>query len=802
MAVHPRLSKIVRDVWTSRARALVAVLSVALGVASTGMLLGARQIVLKNLDVGFRAINPSSAIVLSEPFGPDAVAEARTLPGIAQAEGRFSINVRFDDGRGHWQQLLLQGLPDYEQGRLDRVNPEAGAWPPPPDQILIERESLPYVHRSVGDELPIEMPDGQHYRLRIAGTVHDLNRFPVIVTGVPLSYVSMGTLQRLAKLPSATVMNELHFLATNPDSKDFIKQTAVEVRAMLDRRNVETLFTQIPPPNRFYLYSAAQVMMLLLTVLGIVTLLMGALLVVNTVSALLIEQTRQIGVMKSMGAGAYQLLAIYVGMVLVFGLCAVAIAIPLSMWASSIVVSYVVRTVNFNVTTLAMPGSILVLELVAGIVVPLLAAMVPVLSGCRMSIRDALASEGLGAGFGESRVDRLLGRVRVLPDAARLSLRNAFRRKGRLMLTLAALVLGGAFFIGVLSVRDSLERTTENEFHYMRYDLEVVFGGPQPIGPAVRVAQRVPGVVVVEPWSSLNAYRIEPGGTESGVVSVIAPTVPSRMTQPILDQGRWLAPGDNNALVMGSDFYSSNPDLHVGGDAILRIAGKATTWHIVGIARTRFFGIGTSSGPAVYVPARALAVANDTPDRANTLKVATTRHDAASQADVAAGLETALDRAGYSVSYTQTISAIRASRDGPNGIIVKFLISMAILLALVGGLGLAGTMSINVLERIRELGVMRSIGAGQTEIFQIVLVEGIVIGLLGWLIGTLLSVPVSSWLSDLTSEELLSQPPNFAYAISGVGLWLAIVVGLAAVATAAPAWRATRITIRVALAYE
>jgi putative ABC transport system permease protein len=523
---------------------------------------------------------------------------------------------------------------------------------------------------------------------------------------------------------------------------------------------------------------------------------------VNTVSALLIEQTRQIGVMKSMGAGVFQLLAIYIGMVLVFGLCAVAIAIPLSMWASSIVVSYVVSVVNFNVTTLAMPASILVLELAAGIVVPLLAALAPVLSGCRMSIRDALASDSLGVGFGESPIDRLLSRVSVLPDAVRLSLRNAFRRKGRLSLTLAALILGGAFFIGVLSVRDSLQNTTENEFHYMRYDLEAVFTGPQPIGPVLRTAQRVPGVSFVEPWATLNAYRMEPGGTESGVVSVIGPTLPTRMAEPIMAQGRWLTPSDGNALVMGSDFYSSNPDLQVGGDVTLRIAGKATTWHIVGVARTRFFGVGTSSGPAVYVPARALAQADDTPDRANTIKVVGVKHDPASQADLANNLQAALDRAGYPISYTQTIAAVRASREGPNDIIVKFLISMAVLLALVGGLGLAGTMSINVLERIRELGVMRSIGAGQLEIFQIVLVEGIVIGLLGWLIGTLLSVPVSTWLSDLTSEELLSQPPTFAYALGGVGLWLLIVLGLAATATAAPAWRATRITIRVALAYE
>lgn len=800
--IHPRLRKILRDVWTSRARALVAILSVALGVASTGMLLGARLIILTNLDLGFRAIHPSSAIILSQPFGPDVLAQARQVPGVSQVEGRFALDVRLYDHGTQWRQLLLQALPDYNQGQLDLVTPQSGAWPPPPNQVLLERESLTYLGRKVGDDLLIEMPSGQRYTLRIAGTSHDLNRFPVIVTGVPLSYVSMATMQRLAKMPAGANMNELHFSITPPIDKQAIEQVATNLRALLERQSAHVEFTQIPPVNQFYLYSAAETMMLLLTVLGFVTLAMGGLLVVNTVSALMIEQTRQIGVMKSIGGRTPQILAMYLAMVLVFGLLAVAIAVPTSIWGASLVVRYVVSVVNFDVTTVQMPAKILWLEVGAGLVVPLLAALLPMVSASRMSIRDAIASESLGAGFGESLIDRLLGRLRMLPRPTLLSLRNAFRRKGRLLLTLATLVLGGAFFIAVLSVRDSLQITTGNEFRYMQYDVEVSFTGNQPLSQLERIASKVPGVTGVESWATANGYRIEAGGWQSGVVSLIAPPVPTRMMTPILQRGRWLQPGDRDVAVLSSNFASSNSDLDLGGDVQLNINGRATTWRIVGIVQTRFFGIGTESGPAIYVSRDALDNVTGGIGQANTLRVATQQADAVFQDDLGSRLQTTFAQAGYPVGFVQTIASVHTSRDGPNAIIINFLISMAVLLALVGGLGLAGTMSINVLERIRELGVMRAIGATQGSIFQIVLAEGIVIAFIGWLLGSVLSVPVSYWLSSIISEELLDQPATFAYAFSGVWLWLAIVMGLAVVATFTPAWRATRIPVRAALAYE
>jgi putative ABC transport system permease protein len=135
-------------------------------------------------------------------------------------------------------------------------------------------------------------------------------------------------------------------------------------------------------------------------------------------------------------------------------------------------------------------------------------------------------------------------------------------------------------------------------------------------------------------------------------------------------------------------------------------------------------------------------------------------------------------------------------------VIMVLLLSMAVLLAVIGGLGLMGTMSINVIERIREIGVMRAIGASNQSVRRIFIVEGILIGLISWLVGALLAFPLSWLLGDAIGEQFLNTSLNHVFSIWGAMLWLGLVVILAAIASFIPAWNASRVTVREVLAYE
>jgi putative ABC transport system permease protein len=182
--------------------------------------------------------------------------------------------------------------------------------------------------------------------------------------------------------------------------------------------------------------------------------------------------------------------------------------------------------------------------------------------------------------------------------------------------------------------------------------------------------------------------------------------------------------------------------------------------------------------------------------------VITQQEDDDARFQVAEALETRLSEVGLDVQSKMTAKELRASLEVLFAIVVTFLMSTSVLLAVVGGIGLMGTMGLNVLERIREIGVMRAIGASNDSVLQIFVVEGVLIGLLSWLIGTVLAIPTGKVLSNAVGMEVLRTPLTYTVPLSGVLTWLAIVIALAALASYLPARDAARLTVREVLSYE
>src|SRR5262249_58113873 len=112
------------------------------------------------------------------------------------------------------------------------------------------------------------------------------------------------------------------------------------------------------------------------------------------------------------------------------------------------------------------------------------------------------------------------------------------------------------------------------------------------------------------------------------------------------------------------------------------------------------------------------------PGRASWIQVVTSQHDQATRDRVVRELNEHFKAIGIHMSGSETIDDVRRNVGSQFGVIVNFLMIMAVLLAVVGGLGLMGTMSINVLERTREIGVLRAIGASNGAVLRIVIVEG------------------------------------------------------------------------------
>ncbi|MGB6850385.1 MAG: FtsX-like permease family protein, partial [Thermoanaerobaculia bacterium] len=311
-----------------------------------------------------------------------------------------------------------------------------------------------------------------------------------------------------------------------------------------------------------------------------------------------------------------------------------------------------------------------------------------------------------------------------------------------------------------------------------------------------RAAQQLPGVAAVESWSIDSATRLRDDDTESDPLRIYAVPFDTALIDPQLEDGRWLDSTGINALVVNSDLLDKEPDIALGDQLRVDIGGRELAGQVVGFIRT------DSKGPAIYMDLDDYAYLTRTPGQATHLQVIAADRDPAQQDVLKGQLFQHLEAAGFEVSGAQTAQQINTSNELMFTIIVAVLVLMALLLAAVGGLGLTTTMSINMLERIREIGVLRAIGASNMSVRQIVLAEGLVIGALSWGIGTLLSLPVSAFLSDQVGLALLKVPLNYQYSFVAAVVWFFALMLIAIAASLGPAKNAVRLTIREVLAYE
>jgi putative ABC transport system permease protein len=169
---------------------------------------------------------------------------------------------------------------------------------------------------------------------------------------------------------------------------------------------------------------------------------------------------------------------------------------------------------------------------------------------------------------------------------------------------------------------------------------------------------------------------------------------------------------------------------------------------------------------------------------------------------IKAELDRNLEQNGMRARTSTSKAEHRFGFDQHMVMIYVFLIVMSSIIGCVGGLGLMTTMSLNVLERRREMGVLRAIGATPRIVWAMVVAEGLVIGLLSWAIAALLAWPVSKVVGNTIVRVMFRSGLDFTFEPVGLVVGLLITVALSAAASFVPAWRASRATVREALAYE
>lgn len=792
----PRYRKILRDLASHWFRTFLVVVSIAIGIIAVGVMLGGREILLREFDADHSASAPATITYRTADFDDELVTEARAEPDVAAAQPRRSVSMRYRwAGADEERTLSLEALPDYDHISVSKVVPVGDAsWPPASGEVVLEASAKLVGDYAVGDVLEVETVEGEIVELTVVGFAHDINVLPAKFVGYETGYVSFDTMEDLGE-PAA-----YNQLAIRLDDTDIpwaeASRTAADLReAVFEPAGVPVLYTDVPEPGSHFLGDIFSALSLLLLFLGALALGLSAFLVVNTVSALMSQQVKQVGIMKAVGGRAGQLERLYTVTVTAYGLLACALGLPLAAAGTRWFSDFAAEILNFRVTSYAPPAWVIVVELAVGMLVPLAAAAGPIRRGVRMSVVRALNADSIGgAGFGHGIVDKVLGMIRGLPRPVALSLRNTFLRKGRLALTLSTLVLASAVVMAVWSVQASIERTIDDLETWWNYNVQISFAMPQDADAVLEIAEDVDGVTDAAAWPVFGATLLREDGAEDESFQIVGLDPETDFVGPTIVEGRWLEPDDTDAIVVNTDAQGKEDSFSLGDTVTLRVMGEEQDWRVVGVVK------GQMGGGSLYCNGAEL---NDLLGNPGVTRLLLQGGSSETEAEreLLTAAEDALNDGGYQVMSADTRSELSGQVREWLGILVAFLVLMATMLAAVGVIGLTGTMTINVLESTREIGVMRATGAQHKAIYQIFVTEGITVGVIAWLFGAILAYPMSYWLVGAL-ELSIGIPLTYVFSWSGVGSWLGLMLLISGFASIAPAFRASQVSVRDAISYE
>lgn len=793
------------DLWQRKGRTALAVLSIAAGVYAIGTIFGMVNQLLTAMDASHVATNPSHMnIIMRSTIDKETADSLTRIDGIVGVEALNLVAGRYKTSpTAEWQSATFVMRDDYENQQYDHYSLVDGRWPTG-NEIGIERLSSDAFGVNIGDEVIFEL-DGTDRAFDIVGKIRHPFVPPPDFGGDTYFLVSPEVMARFG-IPQGQYVQML--VQVTPYSEEYAKDRATAIKEQLEKQDLGVGLVIYQEPEEHWGRSFVLGVNLVLRILAVVALFTSVILVINTMTAIVTQQTNQIGVLKAIGGTSGLIAQIYLSGVLVYGVLAALVALPLGMVTAYGSTRWLLNLFNIDYETFQFSTTAVLLQLFAALLAPLLAALWPVLNGASISVREAISSYGIGGDFGQNWFDKAIDwlSATLFSPVYATAFNNLFRRKGRLLLTQSVLITAGTMFIMVLTLSNSINTTLENELARRGYDLRAAFRGAYRIERVQSMALQVPNVAEAEAWYTITATVLQDGkrieDTAGLGAELFGVPVGSQMYRPNVTRGRWLNPDETGRVAVVSQGTADFNNLAVG-DLIttdMAAVGKAE-WLVIGtyqaIAPEPF-----ATDP-IYVPEPALVKATSRINQARQILVRAEDASEGATEQMLRELRSTYEERniGLNMFTTRTKAQEREYAYNQFNIVTSLLLGLAGVMGMVGGIGLMGSLSISVVERTREIGVLRAIGAEDQTVMGMFVMEGLLQGIISWLLAVPLSFLIAQPVALALGEIMLDTALDFAFNYTAVALWLAVIILLSIFSSVLPARNASRIAVRESLAY-
>ncbi|MDH3300807.1 MAG: FtsX-like permease family protein [Acidimicrobiia bacterium] len=705
------------------------------------------------------------------------------IDGVVDVDARtlYPARVVVGDRR---EDALLVGVASFAAQRVDVVSLDRGEAPGS-DGALTDPQNRRTGRLSVepGASVTLEDDAGRSHVLTITGEGSTL-AYGQVATERAVLYVDQDIVNALAGVIG------VNSIEIRVDDADRVVAISDAVRAKLLELDPGIVFDELPDVREAGSWPGQDIFnnfSMTFYVGAVLALVSAMVLISNTMTTMVAEQVREIAIMKAIGGRRRQVIRSFLQTVVLLALVGSVLGVALGVPVANLMVTFIGTQFYGLEPGWGVVVPVLVLGLVVGVAGSVLAAIPALRRAARLTVRQGLDRGRTQPDDGV--LDRLLRRV-ALPHNARLGLRNIARR-ARSLGTLVQIGLAIGIAIGFLTLGVTVANVVAKTWDVMTWDVLAVQRGNVDLDEtAGDVLAGIEGVDVVHPIL-YNALEIDGDQLESWGLPVDSP-----LFEPDILSGRWLEHGDAGrpVAVIGRALASTS-GAGVGDTLTVGTARGTADLEVIGVD-----GRLMNNGTTIYLP---LSSFQDLLGRTDT-NAFWVRSRSQDQADIdrlAAAVEDELTAAGYPVR-TEIHYVEREANLAANRVIVNVLAIMGVPIVAIGMIGLVNLMTMNVLERTREIGVLRCVGARARDIKRVFRTEALALAVAGWI----LAVPLG-WLIGRTLVWVITEifdygDVGYAFPLWYVPVALVATVGITAVVVTAPVRRAARLKPGDALRYE
>lgn len=769
--MNMRWRKVVGDLRQYGGQIGLISLVLAIGIAGVVAALNARTVLKREIGVSVSGAKMPDLALMYEQVTPQLLAAVASETDVVKVDARRVVYTRVRAKDGLWLPMRLTVLRDFSAQQLGLVHLDQGAWPPAEGRIFIEQSGQELLDVGVGGSLAMRTPTAEIVTLPLAAFVHDPAVAPSTQERIIYAYVTQATAALMGQ--GATLdqlLVKIRSRASFAEATEFARVLNLTLtRKAIAPYRVDTLV--ISHPHAALMNAVVQV----LGVVAAMAMLCSSALAAYMVAAMMRREVAQVGIMKTMGARTSQIAVQYLVLLIPMSLIAVLLGMAGGWYLAGVLVESNALSFNIDVAAAQVAPAVWVIEIMVALGVPLFAMAVPILRAARMSPRAAIHDAGIVAP--SAIAGRAAAWLLKIPGSVglTLALRNTWRRPWRLTAMVLALACGGALLLFNRTNYQSMMNVIDASLKNQGHDIEVLMPRWTSAAELEAIARRVPEVEIVEAWrrASIGVANGEIEAPSRFALNGYA--ADSRLFKLPVVLGR--AAQTANEVVMTRTLRDRDPSMQIGRTVELPFRERRTKVQIVGM-------IEQIGSPMMYTNLAAFENITGLGEEANALRIKVRGDDINS---AVSAVDQAFLESGLPPAQIISRAMVRENLEEHFKVVGEVVRMVAFTMALVGGIILVATSGLNVLERSREIGIIRTIGATPRRIAAIFMCEAASVLLVSGVLAVALSLVLSRWMLNITERSLLNVtvPIQFStlglaqLALGGVLVMMVVTVTLA-----------------------